>query len=105
GVVRQGDALSASSRCPQALLGDRGPRRAAHGTREDDREALDAGPDAGRKSAGASLPPRPANRRPALADARSAPAPTPNPGRAEAAVAAGEPGAAAAGRLRRPPLD
>ena len=64
---------------------------------------LDRG--AGRQSAGAPVAARRADRGPAVADARSAAASPAHPGGGEAALAAREPGAAAAGRLRGPPLD
>ena len=53
GLIRQGDVLSAGDRSPQELLRHRRPRRPARGAREADGEALDAGPRAGRQSAGA----------------------------------------------------
>src|SRR5262249_42513468 len=78
---------------------------AARGAREGDGEAPDVGPGAGRQSAGTPVAARRADRRPAMADARSAPAPPAHAGRGEAAPLAGEPGPAGAGRLRGPPLD
>src|SRR4029453_7933051 len=54
---------------------------------------------------GAPVPPRRADRRPAVGSPRPAATAPADPGRGEAAPPAEEPGAAAPGRLRGPPLD
>ena len=92
GLLRQGDVLSASDRPAQRLLRDRGPRRPTRGAREADGEAPDAGPDAGAQPATAPIPPRRADRRPAVARPRPAATAPADPGRGEAAPLAREPG-------------
>ena len=104
-VVREGDRVPAGHRSPQDVLPGRGPRRRAH----DPRQGHRARADARREPAGHHPgPPRAARRAPRgqrVSVPRSRPATAAHARRLEAPAAAGEPGPAAAGGVREPPLD
>ena len=97
GLVREGDALSAGDRSAQGLLRDRGPGRPAGGAGEGDGEAPDAGPRPGGQLCRRSWRCSTCRAEDTAWDgARPPTAPPAHARRAEAALAPGEPGPAAA---------